>query len=447
MSASTSPKTPTSKNPLLGAAGWIAGICLLAAICAGLAAPGDRRPAFAQGSEPTFTPPTPYQCMYIQYAYMTDSSVVVGVNNNTGSTTRFQNATLTWPPGLGGSGGDYVDYFQWNGNQFYNGNDANPPTSANASNNSTYQILSSQTLEFLAVFGAIPLNRPLYGTFTVTLLFRNGCSVSISILREPPPTPCAAVTNAYISGNNLIYVVYNNLGADTNFTGATLEWPDIPSPNRYVNYFRWGTDQFYGGNDYDPPTTANDPSPDSFPARETSFFTANFGNPGTLAGAFTVTLNFTGCSTTYTFWYGITPTPTSTPTITRTPTETPTQIPLTGSPSVRYSALLLNAPDFGLPAQTILGSVVGGSGSDYTIAIHIKAPSQSEADATVYSVDMNYPGSFQLTPADTPDIYLGCSEVGIWQAWFVVTDGGGSPPATSNRITWAVNFPTAHGIP
>jgi hypothetical protein len=422
----------------------------LMALCAALAAPGNTAPARAQGSEATFTPPTPYQCMYIQYAYVTETAVIVGVNNNTGVTTRFQTATLNWPSGLGGSGGDYVDYFQWNGNQFYNGNDTAPPTSSSASNNATYQITAGQTLEFVAAFGSLPLYRPLYGSFSVTLLFRNNCSVSITIEREPEPSDCPTITNAYLSGtNNLYYVVYNNLGADTSFTGATLEWPDIPSPNRYVNYFRWGTDQFYGGNDNDPDTSANDPTPDFFADGETSFFRVNFGNPGTLIGAFTATLYFSyPCSSSYTLWLGTTPTPTmtATRTATATPTATHTEIPLAGAASVVYSALILHAPQFGLPAQTITGSVRGGGGPPYRAEIHVKAPDQNDEDAAVYTVNVQPDGTFRWTPADAGVVEFGCDQEGIWEAWFVVFDSLNAS-ATSNRISWTVNFPRVHGIP
>jgi hypothetical protein len=418
---------------------WFAAILTGLLLCTGLTAPHGLQPARAQGSTPTYTPPTPYQCMYIQYAYVTETTVVVGVNNNTGSTTRFRTATLDWPSDLGGSGGDYVDYFQWNGNQFYNGNDTSPPTSASATNNATYQITPGQTLDFIAAFGLIPLNRPLYGTFSVTLLFRNGCSVSIDVSREPDPSDCPTVTNSYINGTNLYYVVYNNLGVDTNFEGADLDWPDIPSPNRYVNYFRWGTDQFYPGNDNDPPTSANDSTPDLFSAGSTSFFRVNFGNAGTLTGAFTVTLRFSyPCSTTYTHWQGVTPTTTATPT---QMTPTATEIPLSGSSSAAYSAMLLNAPDFGLAAQTIRGSVQGGT-PPYSVMFSIEDP---DGNIETYGKSVSSEGAFELTPAES-NPYLGCSKEGVWDAWFEIEDALGGN-ATSNTISWTVNFPRVHGIP
>ncbi|MBN2084862.1 MAG: hypothetical protein JW748_06515 [Anaerolineales bacterium] len=418
---------------------WIAGAVLFIALCGGLTAPGGVRPARAQGTTPTFTPPTPSTCMYIQYAYVTETSVVVGVNNNTGSTTRLSRATLDWPSGLGGSGGDYVDYFRFGGAQFYNGNATVPPTSRNVSNSATYQITPGQTRDFTAAFGAVPLNRPLYGSFTATLNFRNGCSVSITVTREPPPSDCATVINAYLSGTSIYYVVYNNLGASTYFQSADLDWPDIPSPNRYVNYFRWGTDQFYGVNDYSPPTFATDPTPDYFAAGQTSFFMVNFGNAGTLEGDFKVSLNFSSCSTTHTFsrWVTVTPTPTATPTVTAT------TIPLAGASTVQFAALLLNAHDFGLDAQTIRGRVLGGGGPPYTVVISVEDP---DGTIATYNQNVELDGTFELIPSETGNDNFGCDKEGIWETWFVVTDSVGGT-ATSSITSWAVNFPRSHGIP
>ncbi len=397
--------------------------------------------------EPTPTPlltntPVTGQCN-IAYAYVTELAVVVGVRNNTAATRRLQTATLDWPAGLGGTGGIYVDYFQFGGNQFYAGNDAAPPTpSGNAPNTTLYDIAPGETRNFVAAFGLAPLQRQLYGSFTATFTFRSGCTpVSVTVSRTPPPSTCPTITNAYISGaGDLYFVVYNGLAGNTNFTGANLDWTDIPSPNRYVNYFAWGTDQFYGGNDNDPPTSANDGTPDLFAAGTTSFFRVNFGNPGVLSGTFSVTLNFSvPCSSTFTLTWGISPTPTRTP----TPTVTRTPISLGGSSSVQYAAILLNAHDFGLPAQTIRGRVLGGGGPPYTVVISVEDPDHTIA---TYNQNVELDGTFELLPSETGNDNFGCDKEGIWKTWFEVTDGLGGT-ALSSITSWAVNFPRTHGIP
>jgi hypothetical protein len=136
-------------------------------------------------------------------------------------------------------------------------------------------------------------------------------------------------------------------------------------------------------------------------------------------------------------------TPTFTPTPTRTFTPTFTPIPLGGATALRFSALLLNAPDFGLAAQTIGGKVQGGGGPPYTVLIYIEDP---DGDVATYAQNVELDGTFELTPGEAGDPFLGCSKEGIWEAWFVVTDGLGGT-ATSNRLSWTVNFPRTHGIP
>jgi hypothetical protein len=140
-------------------------------------------------------------------------------------------------------------------------------------------------------------------------------------------------------------------------------------------------------------------------------------------------------------------TPTSTPTLTptSTPTNTPTSTPisLVGATTLRFSALLLRAPDFGLEAQTVGGRVQGGGGPPYTVVISVEDP---DGSAATYGQNVELDGTFELTPAEAGDTYLGCSKEGIWEAWFVVTDSLGGT-ATSNRLSWTVNFPRTHGIP
>jgi hypothetical protein len=147
------------------------------------------------------------------------------------------------------------------------------------------------------------------------------------------------------------------------------------------------------------------------------------------------------------------PTYTPTRTLTRTatftpsasPTSTPTHTPiiLAGTTSLRFSAMLLNAPDFGLAAQMIGGRVQGGGGPPYTVIIYVEDP---DGSAATYGQNVEADGTFELTPAEAGDTYLGCGKEGIWEAWFVVTDSLGGT-AESNHLTWTVNFPRTHGIP
>jgi hypothetical protein len=149
-----------------------------------------------------------------------------------------------------------------------------------------------------------------------------------------------------------------------------------------------------------------------------------------------VTPTFTPTST-------LTFTPTFTRTITPTFTLTHTPVPLSGFAYVHYSSLILNAPDFGLNAQTISGKVTGGGGPPYTVIVHITDPNSFERN---FFQNVEFDGTFELTPAESGDTYLGCDIEGIWKAEYEITDALGGT-AWSTAVYWAVNFPRVHGIP
>jgi hypothetical protein len=209
-------------------------------------------------------------------------------------------------------------------------------------------------------------------------------------------------------------------------------------PNRYVDYFRFGSSTFYGGNSYVSPTSALATPNVAFASHATVNFIVAFGNPNTLAGAFTATLNFTeGCSIIVPLWNGTTPTPTNTRTPTRTPTLTP--VPLVANLSESYSRLLFRGPDFGMHSQSLQVTVGGDLGGSYIVVLHIRGPN---------SYDINLPtlpiGTYTVDAASTGNQYFGCSDKGYWWAWFEVTGLSGRTK-TSNTVVWGVGFPEVHG--
>jgi hypothetical protein len=110
-----------------------------------------------------------------------------------------------------------------------------------------------------------------------------------------------------------------------------------------------------------------------------------------------------------------------------------------GRLTAAYPALLQHGPDFGLPAQTLSGTIVGGSGGPYTVRIHVIDPVNGE---TVYTISTSV--SFVLT-ATPGDPYFGCGTSGLWEAWFEVQ--GPSDWYATTPIYWSVSFPTVHGVP
>jgi hypothetical protein len=145
---------------------------------------------------------------------------------------------------------------------------------------------------------------------------------------------------------------------------------------------------------------------------------------------------------TQTFTRTFTPTFTLTLTPTSTLTPTPTVLPLVGGTFVKFSAILLNAPDFGLQAQTVSGRISGGVGP-YTVTVRVEDP---EGHQRFFTPTVLPDGTFELTAATTVDKYFGCSVQGIWRASFEVRDSQGRV-SQSTPITWSVSFPRVHAIP
>ena len=117
-------------------------------------------------------------------------------------------------------------------------------------------------------------------------------------------------------------------------------------------------------------------------------------------------------------------------------------LPLIGTMSSSYSAMLLNAPDFGLQAQILSGTVQGGSGDPYTVTLHVIDPDGGE-DIFVLS---NIVDSFLIDAGFTGDPSFGCDVRGRWRAWYYLEDSFGQH-VDSNTTSWSVEFPSVHGIP
>jgi len=133
-------------------------------------------------------------------------------------------------------------------------------------------------------------------------------------------------------------------------------------------------------------------------------------------------------------------TPTPTPNRSPTPTATPTVAPLVVSLTPQYGSLVLYGPKLGLPAQTLNGTISGGT-PPFAVTLTVQRP-----DNTTSSYNLSSSGNFSFGPAQAGDTYFGTTQEGTWRAWFTVTDTGGRT-ATSNTVTWQVVFYPVHGVP
>jgi hypothetical protein len=113
--------------------------------------------------------------------------------------------------------------------------------------------------------------------------------------------------------------------------------------------------------------------------------------------------------------------------------------PVTGTITIAYAKLLLDAPNLGQPAQTLSGTVSGGE-PPYSIMVHVRTPTGSEA---TFSKSGN---SWSLTPASSGQSNFGTTEKGTWTAWAVITDLAGRTFRTTS-MTWDVSWHPVHGRP
>ncbi|MGB8212000.1 MAG: hypothetical protein WCE68_00445 [Anaerolineales bacterium] len=141
----------------------------------------------------------------------------------------------------------------------------------------------------------------------------------------------------------------------------------------------------------------------------------------------------------------ITPTrtPTSTPvaTATSTPTATPTPLHLAAMLIPAHSSLVLMASTLHQPAQTLEGTIAGGT-LPYTATLYVTRP-----DGTQLQYNLLSPGaSFSFGPAESGDANFGTNQAGTWSARFTVKDGRGLS-VSSNIAIWNVAFYPVHETP
>ena len=122
------------------------------------------------------------------------------------------------------------------------------------------------------------------------------------------------------------------------------------------------------------------------------------------------------------------------------PTATPTVAPLVVSLTPQHGSLVLYGPKLGLPAQTLNGTISGGT-LPYAVTLYVQRP-----DNTTATYNLSPAGNYSFTPADAGDTYFGTTMLGTWRAWFTVTESG-ARSATSNTVMLVVVWYPVHGVP
>jgi hypothetical protein len=106
--------------------------------------------------------------------------------------------------------------------------------------------------------------------------------------------------------------------------------------------------------------------------------------------------------------------------------------------SARYSNLVLNGPDLGLPAQEFSGTLtaMGVPQPGWDVLITLVRP---DGGQETYTARTGPDGSFSLDAASSGNDYLGCDEVGDWAA------KAGLLGVETEAVTWTVDWFEAHG--
>jgi len=256
----------------------------------------------------------------------------------------------------------------------------------------------------------------------------------------PSPTPtrtpipsCSFTVTPLTRSGNLVSASIQYTGSGT----GVLDWVRISWVDAlYLDWASLGGSTYYNGDAYNSPALTFVPWADSrFAPGETKIWTARWER--LRSGDVTAVFSLSWCDTVTLTWPDAA---TATPAVTPVPTNTPE--PLGVTLQQNYAALLYMASNLSQPAQTLRGTVSGGSGGPYLVAITTHSPSGRD---TAYT--MNSTGLFILQPTDARDPDFGTTEIGTWYAWAQAVDVSTGLSASSSPVRWDVAWYPIHALP
>ena len=201
---------------------------------------------------PTATP----DCsgLRVSDVYIYRDRIRASVENNGSFDMPLTNASFTWSS-VGGST-PKVDWSVWNGQRFYNGDDADSPTNTTCTGNKC-DFPGGQTYLWESRFKNA--GNPIFGIYDIEFTFANYCTLSGNTAIIPTPTPdcdLLEVTNVYFKNDDFRVQVKNNNPIDVPLTNVELNWPQQPS-NAIINFFKWNGNTHYNGNTSASPYSAD----------------------------------------------------------------------------------------------------------------------------------------------------------------------------------------------
>lgn len=141
---------------------------------------------------PTVTPTPDCSLISVLRTWIRGDDVRFRVRNDNPNPVFLTGSSLQWTKTYGRQ---YVNYFRFDANTYYPGNDSNPPTSASPSGSVILNGGGTRAV-WRADFNGVPSNLGLDGFFAVSLTFDGTCTVSGTVTRAAPTiTLTPTITN------------------------------------------------------------------------------------------------------------------------------------------------------------------------------------------------------------------------------------------------------------
>lgn len=241
---------------------------------------------------PTATP----DCsgLHINNFYIQGDDLHASVSNDGSDDMPLTNANLSW--NYVGGKNPRVDWFEWTGRPFYNGDDYNSPTNVTCSGNNC-DFPPGQTYEWVTDFDGV--TNPLFGEFNLQLTFAGYCNLASDVVIVATPTPdcdLIEVKKVWYKKDDFRVKVKNNNHMDLPLKKSSLIWNQYPA-DAYINKLLWNWDQYNDGDSYTSPFDATCTGQNcSFPGYSRRVWVADFNQLplNRTTGNHEVTLEFDG---------------------------------------------------------------------------------------------------------------------------------------------------------
>lgn len=324
---------------------------------------------------PTMTPTPDCSALQVKKIWIDGDDLRVRVRNNNPVSVHLTDSYLIWPEL---SSSMRVNFFQYDWDTYYSGDDYDSPTSAGPSNPQNFAHPPDTNQVWRADFNGVP-DGLLYGDFSVTLMYDDRCQLNASLSEaEPTPTMTPTVTytpsitpsptrtptpscsliyasNVRKDGDDFEVRVRNNNPMTANLTYSSLSWNTSEAPPMEFNFFKFQGNTYYTPNSYDSPVSSSAPSI-GLASGENKYWEADFNlNGAPMYGYYeaNLTFEFPGWGTCQVSGAMDIPEPTNTPTPTDTPPATntprPTDTPTPG-PTATATDSITDTPE---PTNTL----------------------------------------------------------------------------------------------